>query len=175
MLAAIRKRLARDEEGFTLIELMVVVLIIAILIAIAVPTFLGARQRAQARSAQSNVRNAFSAAKVFFTDNETYSTNATAGTATSLITELGNIEPSMTYNTAVAAANPKQIAVRVANTSTGTVNGVVCLSSKGADGKIYTLRDISNGANPGVSYHTEPDGTAALPACDTTTAYGTKW
>ena len=49
----------RDEdEGFTLIELMVVVLIIAILIAIAIPTFLGARQRAQDRAAQSSLRNA---------------------------------------------------------------------------------------------------------------------
>jgi prepilin-type N-terminal cleavage/methylation domain-containing protein len=39
------------EAGFTLIELMVVVLIIAILIAIAIPTFLGARSRAQDRVA----------------------------------------------------------------------------------------------------------------------------
>ena len=51
------------EEGFTLIELMVVVLIIAILIAIAIPTFLGARERAQDRAAQSSLRNALPAAK----------------------------------------------------------------------------------------------------------------
>ena len=58
-LQLLRRRLQGEREGgFTLIELMVVVLIIAILIAIAIPTFLGARTRAQNRAVQANLRNA---------------------------------------------------------------------------------------------------------------------
>ena len=57
-----------EEDGFTLIELMVVVLIIAILLAIAIPTFLGAQDRARDRAAQSDLRNAITAAKTIATD-----------------------------------------------------------------------------------------------------------
>jgi len=76
MFEAIRKRLHGDEAGFTLIELMVVVLIIAILIAIAIPTFLGARQRAQDKQAQSNIRNALTTEKTYYVDNQAYTATA---------------------------------------------------------------------------------------------------
>ncbi len=60
------------QEGFTLIELMVVVLIIAILIAIAVPSFIGLSNRGHDTQAKSNLRNGVTAAQAFYVDNESY-------------------------------------------------------------------------------------------------------
>jgi type IV pilus assembly protein PilA len=67
----IRERLAR-EEGFTLIELLVVIVIIGILLAIAVPSYLGFRGRAQDSSAQANIRAAVPSAEAYYSENGTY-------------------------------------------------------------------------------------------------------
>ena len=70
-MATLRQRIAR-EEGFTLIELLIVIVIIGILLAIAVPSYLGFRDRANQKAANSDVRAAVPAAEAYFADNGSY-------------------------------------------------------------------------------------------------------
>jgi type IV pilus assembly protein PilA len=139
MVERLRSRPSREESGFTLIELMVVVLIIAILIAIAIPTFLGARQRAQDRAAQSNVRNALTAEKTYYTDAQVYSQQPADLTA---------IEPSLNYTNAAAsmASSGNIVYIQVYGTPASTV----VVGAQSGSGKCFWVRDTA--ASPGTQY-----------------------
>jgi len=101
-----RQALEGAEAGFTLIELMVVLLIMAILLAIAIPTFLGVKTGAQDRAVQSNLTNALTSAKAAYANSGSY-----ASTAALEVTALQSAEPNITFETAAATSGSNNLSV----------------------------------------------------------------
>jgi prepilin-type N-terminal cleavage/methylation domain-containing protein len=159
MLSSINQRMNRDEdEGFTLIELMVVLLIIAILLAIAIPTFLGARNTANARSTQENLRNALTAEQTNYASNQTFA----AG--------LSSIEGALSWQTGSPTQGGNYVSVALytygsgayaASTAGATSDGVE-LIGYAKDNNCYY---IFAGNNPAASFTEYAKAAPSAGAC----------
>jgi type IV pilus assembly protein PilA len=68
-------KMMRKNEGFTLIELMIVIAIIGILAAIAIPQFSAYRTRSYNSAAEADLRNAATAQEAYYVDNQSYMAN----------------------------------------------------------------------------------------------------
>lgn len=121
----------RNERGFTLVELMTVTLIIAILILLALPTFLGTRVRAWDRAAQSDVRNAFAAEKAYYSDTLTYTT---------VPAEMTAIEAAITY---IAGDTP--LTTGVVYLHLHPLPNEIFVSAMSPSGTCFYIREIDGG------------------------------
>ena len=119
------------DDGFSLVELMVVMLILAILLAIAIPTFLGTTATADNRSAQSNLNTALVDAKTQFQNNgQTYFVNGVQD-APALVNLLTNAQLSLVFRagstgtstTQGSSPNLSTISVAVSSDGVGLVLG----------------------------------------------------
>ncbi len=116
----LRQRLAR-EEGFTLIELLVVIVIIGILLAIAVPSYLGFKDKANKSAAAADVRAAIPSAEAYYSTQGSYQGIST--------TSLGAIDQGIKVDTVKVEGNSATYCLQK------TVGGQVFSATRGAVAK----------------------------------------
>jgi type IV pilus assembly protein PilA len=163
------------DAGFTLIELMVVLLILAILLAIAIPTFLGVTKSANDRAAQSNLNTAMVNAKA------AYQTNGQTYTGVNTTT-LSNAEPSLSYAQATTAGttgfSPAQgtISMYVSTDGKGLVLAAYSTSSKDCWYQIDNTSGLSSAAQvaPWGASTTANSGTTAAASATAITFAGSQ-
>jgi type IV pilus assembly protein PilA len=148
MVQKLRER-SGGQGGFTLVELLVVMLILGLLAAIAIPSFFNQRDKARDADAKAEARTAQTAMETYATDNGGRYVSPAPANATPAAQELADIESSLQEavdeTRLTVASTPTTYTVTVEGTSDA---GNLFSIAKDADG-IVTLTCEDSGGNPG--------------------------
>ena len=137
------RRGRREEDGFTLIELMAVVLIIAVLVAVAIPAMNAAWRKAKDRAVQADVQTALKAEHTWYTDGAEFTDDPA---------ELTTVESALDYDVGDTPATEGSIYVHV------DVAGTLYLSARSGTGTCWYVR---NAPGEAVGYANSPSCAAA--------------
>jgi type IV pilus assembly protein PilA len=132
MTRKLRQRIQTEERGFTLVELLVVVLILGILAAIALPAFLGQREKSQDAEAKSAVRTAAAAADSYYSHSNGYAGMDAAA--------LRKVEPSLNDGTAAGTG------LTVQSADAASYKLTVTSKANGGSNSFSVVRNQSTGA-----------------------------
>jgi|SRR3954469_21881323 Tfp pilus assembly protein PilE len=143
---------------------MIVVMIIAVLIGIAIPMYLGARTRSQDAKAKSLLGLAVRAERAYLTDNKRFTADNP-----SLQRE---VSQQITFVSSAPTAGASEVQVTVGDVSATATEQLVCMVAVSASGSTFTIKDMASGANGGTWYLKGADATACNPSV---TGYSRGW
>ena len=155
-------RRVNREKGFSLIEILVVIMIMGILMAIAVPTFFGAKRSGWDSKAQSTLRSALAAERTYYVDWQEYTTD---------VASLDKIEPNIDWSSSNGDAGG-------AKTVLDPTTQAVVLVSWSKSETLFCIMNIAvtgtslNGESAAGTYYKRLNSVASAPGSPGTGACG---
>ena len=122
------RRFGRRDNGFTLIELVIAMVVLAIVAAVVMPSFLGSRNNSYDKEAQTSIENVLKGAKFLYQSQGDFSDGSSAqcGDSTGLAADLQKLEPNVdVVASSVSSTNSRIVSVQAVQTwdSTGGLLG----------------------------------------------------